>query len=357
MVLLVASPTVAAQLADGLAQGPQLRVVRVSLKTPLIGKAKHLVVHTSGVSQAQHVDTPVYQLLRDPVHGHVALCTYQHLTLAHQRLAYGLNECRRLARPWGSVHHSDVLGAQHLIDGLLLRGVQIGKVQGLEGQRLGLHAVALDTVLGRVPGGIEQVAQIGQTPLGTYGAVECLHHQPVAGLVERQLYAQPLGSLQVDKGCRVRHGHHHTVTDDVAYHARKTEVPDACRAHVVFVVEREERHWPAELKDMLHVGVGSTYHLHRQLVQRVIVAALETQGPPRLPAFHLPAYADALGLLPVGSLLGLVLQLQQQSLLLKCLNGRQHAPHQTLGFSLFLRTKIQIKIICSKHFANNLLES
>ena len=83
----------------------------------------------------------------------------------------------------------------------------------------------------------------------------------------------------------------------------------------------EEHHRTTELEVMLNVRVSGAYHLNGQLVQRVVIAASHLDWPPRLTALHLSLNAYLLGLLAKGFLFGLILQLQQESLLLECLDG------------------------------------
>ena len=136
MEFLVATFAMATQVADGFADGPQLCVVRVCLETPLVGKRQHLVVHSAGVADTQHIDAPIHQFFTNPIDSHIALCTHQHLVFAHQRLADGLYQCRRLARSRGTMYDSHILCSQHLVDGFLLCGVQVGEVQGREDKGL-----------------------------------------------------------------------------------------------------------------------------------------------------------------------------------------------------------------------------
>ena len=70
-----------------------------------------------------------------------------------------------------------ILGSQHLVDSMLLCGVQIRKAH--VGKREGLGLLL----------GIEKVAQIGQTPFGAHCPVECFEHQAIGGLVEEELDA------------------------------------------------------------------------------------------------------------------------------------------------------------------------
>ena len=169
---------VTAQFADGLTDGPQLRVVRMCLEAPFVGKAQHLVVDTRRVADAQHMDSPVNELFRNPIDGHVTLGAHQNLRLPHQRLTYSLHQRRRLTRSRRSVYDGHVLGMQHLVDCPLLGSIQIAETHVFESQCLGLLS------------GIEKVPQITQPSLGTQHAVQGIKHAAVARLVKRQLHAR-----------------------------------------------------------------------------------------------------------------------------------------------------------------------
>ena len=108
----------------------------MSLETPFIGKGQHLVIDTGGVANPEHVDASVYELLGYPVYRHVALCTYQHLVLTHQRLTDGFDQRCRLARPWRPVDDGHVFRSQHLVDRLLLCRVEVRKVHGWKDEGL-----------------------------------------------------------------------------------------------------------------------------------------------------------------------------------------------------------------------------
>ena len=201
------------------------------------------------------------------------------------------------------MHDGYILGPQYSVDSLLLGSIQIGKVHGLKGEGLCLHALR-----------IEEVAQIAQAPLATNGTIECVHHQAVAGLVERELHTQVVSTLQIDDRCLIRYSHHHSVTIDIAHYTRK---PEILYAVVFFIscsllcIESKEHHRPPELKVMLYIRIYRSADFHCQLIERIIIAPHETQGPPRVTAFHLPPYANMLCLLSVGFLFTLILQLQQ----------------------------------------------
>ena len=72
----------ATQLAYRLAYAPELRIVGVCFEAAFVGERQHLVVDTRRVANAQHVHTTVDKFLRYPVDSHIALRTYQHLTLS-----------------------------------------------------------------------------------------------------------------------------------------------------------------------------------------------------------------------------------------------------------------------------------
>ena len=273
----------------------------MGLETALIGEREHLVVDTGGIADAEHVDATVYELLGNPVDSHVTLRTDQHLTLPPQRLIDGLHEGRCLTRAWRTVNHRHVLCLQHFVDGLFLCGIQIRKSHGREAERLGLLA------------GIEEVSQITQPPLGLHHTVERFEHRLIARLVEEQLDAHVLCPLHVYQMPVVRHSHHHTVSVDIADGSRKVEI-----LNLILVVNAEKGHGPPELEVVFYlVVVTLPEHLHHQLVQRVIVAPAHLQRIPCITALHLPLQTHLLGLLAKGLLLSLILQLEQQSLLLK----------------------------------------
>ena len=125
---------------------------------------------------------------------------------------YGLDQSGGLARARRAVHYGHVLGPEHLVDGVLLRGVEVGEAHRGKGEPAGLAAR------------VEQVAQVGEPPLGPHGAVERVEHQAVARLVERQLHAGVGGSLQRHGVGGVGQCHHHAVAVDKAHRGRKPEV-------------------------------------------------------------------------------------------------------------------------------------
>ena len=149
---------------------------------------------------------------------------------------------------------------------------------------------------------IKQVTQITQPSLSTNGTVQRLHHQAIAGLIERQLYPHLLGPLQINNAGVVRNCHHHTVAIDITDNTRKGEITDArCLCF------RKENDRPPVFKVMLYIRVCRAVYLHRQLVERVIVTLAHTERPPGITSLYLPPYTDGLGLLAVGLLLSLIL--------------------------------------------------
>ena len=288
------------QLTDGLTDGPQQFVVGMGFKAPLIGEGEHLVVDTCGITDSQDVDASVDELFRDPVDGHVTLSTNEHLVLTTERLVDGLDEGGGLAGTRRAVNDGDILGAQHLVDGIFLRTIQIGKVDRCEAEGLGRLT------------GIEEVAQITQTTFRLDDSVEGLEHHLIARLVEEELDAHVFCPLHIDQLTVVGHDHNHSVALDIADCSGKGEVMDLFSA-----VDAEKDHRFTKLEVMLDLIVlALTEHLDYQLVQRVIVALTHAEGPPGITALHLPLQAHFLGLLAESLFLGLILQLEQKPLLL-----------------------------------------
>ena len=207
MEAAVATMAFLPHLANGLPDGPQLRIVGMRLEAPLVGERQHLVVDACGIADAQDVHPTVHQLFRYPVYRHVALRTNQHLWLAPQCLIDGFHESRCLARSRRSVYDGDILCPQHLVDGFLLRGIEVREAHGFEGELTGLLRL-----------GIEQVAQLCQSVvLGIDGALQGIGHRAVARRVEGELYAKALGVLQFDDARVVGNGYHHAVAVDIAH--------------------------------------------------------------------------------------------------------------------------------------------
>ena len=76
------------------------------------------------------------------------------------------------------MNHHDIFGAEHLVDGFLLGRIEPRETDGRKGE------------LPDGSVGIEQVAEVCQAvALGLHHPVESLEHEPVGGLVEKQLYA------------------------------------------------------------------------------------------------------------------------------------------------------------------------
>ena len=193
-----------------------------------------------------------------------------------------------------------ILGSEYHIDSLLLRLVQIGKVHGRKDEGLWLLMA------------VEEVAQITQASLALDGTVESLHHQTIAGLVERELHAQLLRILQVDNGEAVRNSYHHTVAIDIADGACMAEM-----SHLWLLTSHllKKRYRPSELKVVLNIGIGRAHQFYGQLVQRVVIALCDLYRPPGITTLHLSLHTNLLGLLAKGLPLCVIFQLQQQPLL------------------------------------------
>ena len=189
-------------------------------------------------------------------------------------------------------------------------------MHGLEGEGLGLLALR-----------VEEVAEVAQPSLAFDGAVQGVLHRAVGGLVERQLHAEAFSGLQVNDGEGVRDGDYHAVAVDVADGGGVAEILDADGAGIYTELAvrgsgcRKELDGASELEVMLDVGVGRAYDFNGQLVQRIVVAAAEADGPPGITAMDPPLDTQLLGELAESLLFIVVLQLQQELLLLEYLYG------------------------------------
>ena len=301
----IRAAALAAQHSDGFAYAPELRIVGVRLEAPFVAEREHLVVHACGVAYAQHVHAAVYELLRNPVDSHVALRAYHHLTLSAQRLVDGFHECCGLARSRRSVHHGYVLGAQHLVHGLLLRGVEPGQTHGFERELLCRRL------------GVEDVAQGGETPrLGAYHAVEGVEHEAIACLVEEELQSDGLRALQVGDAPAVGQCHDDAVVVGVAHGGCERHILYALTVCLLVASHGEEADGSSRLEVVLYVRVLGARHLHHCLVERVVVAVADGHGEPSVAAPYLALHAHRLGLLSKLLLLVVVFYLEKHSLLL-----------------------------------------
>ena len=83
----------------------------------------------------------------------------------------------------------------------------------------------------------------------------------------------------------------------------------------------KECHRPAVLEIMLYlIVIPLTEHLDDELVQRVIITLPHFKRIPGIAPFHFPLQTHLFGLLAEGILLGCIFHLEQQPLLLKCLD-------------------------------------
>ena len=317
LVVIIATPfAVGTEIADGLSDAPEKSVVGVGLEASFVGEGEHLIVDAGGVADAEYVDASVDEFFRDPVDGHIALGTDQYLVLAAECLVDGLDEGGGLAGTWWAVDNGDILSAEDLVDSIFLSAVQVGEVQGVEGEGLGLHG-----------GGIEEVAEVAQTTFGTDDAVESLEHRAVGGLIEEELDAEIFGGLEVDEGGIVGEGDDHAVAVDEGYGGGEGEVgnPRISRVTRVSRITRrtrfasEKADGPTEFEVMFYfVVVRLAEDLDDELVEGVVVTLACFQGEPGIAAFDLPLQTHLLGLFAVGFLLGSVFHLEEKALLLEC---------------------------------------
>ena len=70
---------------------------------------------------------------------------------------------------------------------------------------------------------------------------------------------------------------------------------------------------------MVDVGISGTEYLNDPLVERIVESFSHTQREPGIATLHLALHTPLLGLFAEGFLLGIILQLEQGSLLQECL--------------------------------------
>lgn len=284
------------ELADGTPHAVEQRIVGMGLEASFVSERQHLVVHPHGIADAEHRDAPVDQFLGNPVHGHVALGTHQHLVLAVECLVDGFDQCGGLARSRRPVYDGHVLGPEHFVHGAFLRSVQPGETERSEVQLCG-RACA-----------VEDVAQFSQASvLVVHHGAERGEHQFVDVFIKAQLYAQPERTSQYRDCFRPGKDYHHTVVLDVAH--RGGDVQRACA--VVGKVGVEEHDRPSELKLMVDVGLFRTEHFHDVLVERVVIASSDGKRIPADAFLYSLVQVGAVGLLQEEFFFVVVLHFEQ----------------------------------------------
>ena len=144
-----------------------------------------------------------------------------------------------------------VLGSQHLIDGILLRPIQIREVHRSKAECLCLLT------------GVEQITQITQTSFCLDDTVEGIKHRLITGLIEEELNTHILSSLNINKLTIVGHSHHHPVTINITDGTRKREVFD-----LILIILLEKHHRSSELEIMFYLIIFAlTEHLNNELVE------------------------------------------------------------------------------------------
>ena len=250
-------PAFAPQLTDGAPDLPQLGVVGVVGKAVLIGETQHFVIDARRVADAQYFDPAVHQFLADPVNRGVALGTHEHLCLTHERLVDGLDKRRRLARARRAMHHTHILGAQHIVHCAFLTRVEPLEPHRLKGERTGGLT------------GVKQVAQVGQAgALGIDDALQGIKHDTVTRLVKEQLQAYGhCGILQL-QGVPLGDGDDHSVAVNIGYAAGEIEETDALGLFKVACrrIGIKEHDWLAVLEIVVDFLVGLACHLDAELV-------------------------------------------------------------------------------------------
>ena len=292
----------------------------MALEAPFVGEGQHLVVHTGGVADAEHGHTSIDQLLANPIDRHIALCTHQYLVLAVKRLVDGLYQCGGLSGARRTVYDGHILGIEHLVYGLFLCGVEPRESGGGESEGRGLLRA------------VEDVTQLRQAvPFRLDDLAEGFEHQPVARLVEIELYAQAVGILYVHQCRGSRQDDHHAVFVHIVHRGGEVEVVQPFRC-----VLGEEAHGASEFEYVLDVLVFAAFYFDDQLVERVVVAPSHAEGIPAHSALHFPSDAHRLGLLAEGFLLVFILHTQEQFLSLQQGDGAGGVYGAFVHGSLFL---------------------
>ena len=301
VIAVVATLSFALHFAYGLAKCPQAGIVGVRLKAAFVGEREHLVVHFRGIAYAQHIHATVHQSLANPVNSHIALRAHHHLIFTAQRLENSLHQRGGFAGAWRAMHNRHIFSQQHLVHGVLLRGVEPWETHRGKGEFLRF---------GRV---VEDVAQMRQAvALGTHHTLQRVHHQAIGGFVERELHAHLIRALQLRHAPGVGDCHHHALCFGITHCGRKRKVAD-----FVVRVDVEKHHLSAKLEVVFHIGVGGAKHLHHQLVERVVVGAANAKRQPAVATLHFAPHAQRFGLSAKLFLFGVILHLQQRTLLLE----------------------------------------
>ena len=85
---------------------------------------------------------------------------------------------------------------------------------------------------------------------------------------------------------------------------------------------KKELYWSSELEVMVYLLIVlRAEDFHAELVERVIVAAANADGPPGIATLDAALHADGIDLLCEGLLLFFILHLEQKLLALKFKNG------------------------------------
>ena len=278
------------------------------LKAAFVRKRQHLVVHPTGIPDPQNLHPTVHQLLADPVDRHVALRTHQHLILPVQRLVNRLYQRRCLSRSRRSVYDGYVLGMQHLVDRLLLRPVQPRETHRKKSKRSERQRTVEDIPQVRKP-----------VVLGRNHLLQCLKHQPVAGLVEIKLHPCHLPRQQLRQCLCMRQNHHHPVLLHIIHRSREIQISQfaAC-------ILRKETDRPSIFKLMFNLLILTALNLNYQLVQRIIITSPHADRIPAHPPLDFPSYPHSLRLLLKLLFLVVVFLLQQFILLLQIKHGRRY---------------------------------
>ena len=82
---------------------------------------------------------------------------------------------------------------------------------------------------------------------------------------------------------------------------------------------------------MFYLLIVGAKHFNAQLVQRIIETTSHADWPPGIATLHQALHPSLFSLFAVGFLLSLILQLEQQPLLVECLNSVHDSKVQSNG--------------------------
>ena len=218
-----------------------------------------------------------------------------------QRFVDSLYHSSSLSCSGRAVHYSHVFSMKHFIYRSVLRSVEPRKTDGLKGEsRRRLSAM-------------KYIAQLCQAiVLGTDYLIHRLEHKSIAGLVEIQLHAKFISTLQSHQSIGAGQYHHHAVVFYIVYCSHEIKIVQLASGQ-----SREETYRTTVFKEMFYILIFATLYLYHELIERIVIATPQTDRIPTHATLYLAPYAHHFSLLLELLLLVIVLHLKQFILMLK----------------------------------------